>query len=114
MPWRTCPNCRASGAGWPSSSSEDERTGGGRSMEGVTVVTGGAGFIGSRLVERLANEGRKVRVVERPGAETGHLPPGVEVVRADIRDREAVRKAMRGARFVFHLAANPNLWARDR
>jgi dihydroflavonol-4-reductase len=42
------------------------------------------------------------------------LPTGVEVVRADIRDREATRRAVEGARFVYHLAANPNLWARDR
>jgi dihydroflavonol-4-reductase len=83
-------------------------------MEGTTIVTGGAGFIGSHLVERLVQDGHRVRVVERPGAEAGHLPPGVEVVRADIRDREAVRGAMRGARLVYHLAANPNLWARDR
>jgi dihydroflavonol-4-reductase len=83
-------------------------------MDGLIVVTGGAGFIGSHLVERLANEGRTVRVVERPGATVDHLPDGVEVVRADIRDAKAVGQAIRSARFVFHLAANPNLWVRDR
>lgn len=83
-------------------------------MDGLTIVTGGAGFIGSHLVERLAGRGEWVRVVERPGAEVGHLPAGVEVVRADIRDRAAVGAAMAGARRVYHLAANPNLWARDR
>ena len=80
----------------------------------MQVVTGGAGFIGSHLVEILANRGGRVRVIERPGADAGHLPPSVEVVRADIRDRDAVRSAMVGARFVYHLAANPNLWVRDR
>lgn len=79
-----------------------------------TVVTGGAGFIGSHLVESLTSRGRRVRVVERPGAPVDHLPPSVEVVRADIRDEPAVREALRGARFVYHLAANPNLWTRDR
>ena len=83
-------------------------------MEGPIVVTGGAGFIGSHLVDRLVASGARVRVVERPGAGVGHLPDGVEVVRADIRDREAVRAAMTGARLVYHLAANPNLWALDR
>jgi dihydroflavonol-4-reductase len=58
--------------------------------------------------------GEPVRVVERPGADVGHLPAGVEVVRADIRDRAAVAAAMQGGRWVYHLAANPNLWARDR
>ncbi len=83
-------------------------------MGATTVVTGGAGFIGSHLVERLVRDGRRVRVVERPGADASHLPATVEVVRADIRDREATRRAVEGGRFVYHLAANPNLWARDR
>src|SRR4051794_859110 len=83
-------------------------------MEALTVVTGGAGFIGSHLVENLARRGERVRVVERPGADVGHLPTGVEVVRADIRDRDAVTEALRGAAQVYHLAANPNLWVRDR
>lgn len=79
-----------------------------------TVVTGGAGFIGGHLVERLVGRGESVRVVERPGAAVDHLPQGVEVVRADIRDAGAVREALAGAGSVYHLAANPNLWARDR
>jgi dihydroflavonol-4-reductase len=83
-------------------------------MEAQTVVTGGAGFIGSHLVELLAGRGESVRVVERPGAAVDHLPAGVEVARADIRDRDAVRSALKGASRVYHLAANPNLWARDR
>jgi dihydroflavonol-4-reductase len=82
-------------------------------MEARTIVTGGAGFIGSHLVEQLADRDERVVVVERPGADVSHLN-GVEVVRADIRDREATRRAVAGARFVYHLAANPNLWARDR
>jgi len=83
-------------------------------MEARTLVTGGAGFIGSHLVERLVDRGERVVVLERPSADVGHLPAGVEVVRADIRDREATRQAVAGARFVYHLAANPNLWTRDR
>ncbi|MHC5544136.1 NAD-dependent epimerase/dehydratase family protein, partial [Singulisphaera rosea] len=55
-------------------------------MDALTIVTGGAGFIGSHLVERLVADGGRVRVVERPGADVSHLPAGVEVVRADIRD----------------------------
>ncbi|WP_435006960.1 NAD-dependent epimerase/dehydratase family protein [Tundrisphaera lichenicola] len=83
-------------------------------MEVSTVVTGGAGFIGRHLVDRLVEQGERVRVVERPGANTEDLPPGVEIVLADIRDPEATRRAVSGARWVYHLAANPNLWARDR
>jgi len=83
-------------------------------QQGLTVVTGGAGFIGSHLVENLVGRGVRVRVVERPGADASHLPASVEVVRADVRDRDAVAAAVQGATLVYHLAANPNLWVRDR
>src|SRR6185437_6000666 len=83
-------------------------------MEALTVVTGGAGFIGSHLVANLVARGERVRVVERPGAEVAHLPGSVEIAWADIRDRAAVQRAIEGARRVYHLAANPNLWVRDR
>lgn len=83
-------------------------------MNGLSVVTGGAGFIGSHLVQRLLEAGQRVRVIERPGAEVGHLDPAVEIVFADIRDRAAVEQAVQGGERVYHLAANPNLWVKDR
>lgn len=83
-------------------------------MSDLTTVTGGAGFIGSHLVERLTARGDRVRVIERPGADASHLPEGVEVIFADIRDRSGLARALSGSRFVHHLAANPNLWVRDR
>jgi len=79
------------------------------------LVTGGAGFIGSHLVRLLVSQGQSVRVLERPGAAVGHLPSErIDVVFADIRERRAVRAALRGCRHVYHLAANPNLWAQRR
>src|SRR5205807_2536332 len=79
------------------------------------LVTGGAGFLGSHLVSRLLEQGESVRVLERPGARIGHLPlDRIDLVWADIRDRRAVRGAVRGCREVYHLAANPNLWAQQR
>ena len=83
-------------------------------MGDLTIVTGGAGFIGSHLVSELVDCGHQVRVVERPGAQVDHLPAAAEVVFADIRDRAALPRAMEGASWVYHLAANPNLWVRDR
>lgn len=81
----------------------------------MNLVTGGAGFIGAHLVERLLAEGEAVRVLERPGAPVDHLPlEQIELVSADVRDRRAVRAAVRGCRNVYHLAGNPNLWIRDR
>src|SRR5947207_4399484 len=84
-------------------------------MAGVVVVAGGAGFIGSHLVRLLVDRGERVRVLDRPGAEVDHLPLAkVDVVFADIRSVEAVRRAVRGCRVVYHLAANPQLWTRRR
>jgi len=81
----------------------------------TTLVTGGAGFVGSHLVRALVGRGETVRVLDRPGVRVEHLPvDSVEVVRADVRDRAAVRAAVRGCRFVYHLAANPQLWTRRR
>ena len=77
-------------------------------------MTGGAGFIGSHLVEQLVESGRPVRVIEHFDAAAGHLPSKVEVIFADIRDRGKIMEAMKGGRWVYHLAANPNLWVRDR
>jgi dihydroflavonol-4-reductase len=79
------------------------------------LVTGGAGFIGTHLVHRLLEQGERVRVLERPGAAVAHLPlDRIDLVFADIRDRVAVERAVPGCREVYHLAANPNLWAKPR
>jgi dihydroflavonol-4-reductase len=84
-------------------------------MRLITLVSGGAGFIGSHLVRLLAERGEHVRVLERPGASVDHLPlDRIEVVRSDIRNRSEVERAVRGCEAVYHLAANPNLWVQRR
>jgi len=84
-------------------------------MASPILVTGGAGFIGTHLVSMLVEQGEQVRVLERPGAPVSHLPLNrIDLVWADIRDRDAVSKAVIGCRQVYHLAANPNLWAYPR
>lgn len=79
----------------------------------MNLVTGGGGFIGSHLVQLLVARGEEVRVLELPDANVSRRI-GVEIVRGDIRDRASVRAAVRDCRFVYHLAANPNLWTRRR
>ncbi len=77
------------------------------------LVTGGAGFIGSNLVHRLVRDGYTVRVLDN--LSTGRienlqgLEGCVEWVQGDVRDGETVRRAMRGAEGVFHVAALPSV-----
>jgi dihydroflavonol-4-reductase len=81
----------------------------------LILVTGGAGFLGSHLVAQLLDAGQAVRVLERPGAKVDHLPlDRIELVSADIRDEPAVQEAARDCEYVYHLAADANLWRRDR
>ncbi len=79
-------------------------------MSEATLVTGGSGYIGALLVRELQGAGREVRVLdsllhgqEEIAAEQERA--GVEVIRADIRDAEARRRALAGAEAVVHLAA---------
>ncbi|WP_408897264.1 SDR family oxidoreductase [Nocardioides sp. R1-1] len=73
------------------------------------LVTGGAGFIGSHLVETLVRQGDRVRVLD--DLSSGHLAnlravqDDVEVVVGDIRDRDLVARAMDGVEVVLHQAA---------
>jgi len=73
------------------------------------VITGGAGFIGSHLAERLAGDARVVLFdnLRRNSLASSELSrhPNVELVEGDIRDRDAVFDVVRGADAVFHLAA---------
>jgi dihydroflavonol-4-reductase len=85
-----------------------------------SLVTGGSGFIGRHLVQALRERGDEVRILDiRPwGHELGNATQDesgkpVEMVIGSITDPVAVRQAMQGVDRVFHLAANPNLWAPD-
>jgi UDP-glucose 4-epimerase len=81
----------------------------------MDLVTGGAGFIGSHLVDALVEQGKEVRVMDNfsSGREeflSQHEGSGsVEVCRGDLLDREAVITAMEGIETVHHLAANPDI-----
>ena len=73
------------------------------------LVTGGAGFIGSHISERLARSGHRVRVLDdfSSGKEENLQSMGgeVELFRGDIRDMEILKRAVEGADVVFHEAA---------
>ena len=76
----------------------------------VAVVTGGAGFIGSHLVDELIRRGYEVRVVDNLVAgKREHVHPDAKFHQVDIRDEEALRPIVDGATYVFHLAALPRI-----
>ena len=75
-------------------------------MAGVHLVTGGAGFIGSHLVEALLASGRPVRVFDDLSSGLrANVPAGVEFVEGCLTDAAAVSRAVAGCEVVFHLAA---------
>ena len=83
-------------------------------MGKAVLVTGAGGFIGSHLVERLVRDGHEVRALVRYNGrdDRGHLDrvdPDVrgqfQVIRGDLKDPEAVRRAVAGQNLVFHLGA---------
>jgi dTDP-L-rhamnose 4-epimerase len=75
------------------------------------LVTGGAGFVGSHTVDALLCAGHRVRVFDNLDPQVhsngwpAYLPAEVEVVRGDMRDLDAVRRAVRGMEVIYHLAA---------
>ena len=78
------------------------------------LITGGAGFIGSNLADRLASEGRRVRIYDalsRAGTETNlawlraNHGDSIDFIHADIRDEAALDRAAADVQAVFHLAA---------
>src|SRR5262245_36371978 len=79
----------------------------------IYLVTGGAGFIGSHVVETLLDRGEQVRVLDNfatgKRAYMVALHGQIEVIEGDIRYLNVVQEAVRGVDFVIHLAALPSV-----
>jgi dTDP-L-rhamnose 4-epimerase len=76
------------------------------------LITGGAGFIGSHLADRLLADGHDVRALDNldpqvhpRGERPDYLDPAVELLAGDVRDRDAVGRALEGVDAVVHFAA---------
>jgi nucleoside-diphosphate-sugar epimerase len=77
------------------------------------LVTGGAGFIGSNLVDELLRRGHEVRVIDNFStgrrSNLDHLRGEIEVIEGDIRSYERVHNAVKGVDYVLHEAALPSV-----
>ncbi len=83
------------------------------SGDGLVLVSGGAGFIGSHLVEALLKRGRRVRVVDNLAtghrANLAHLGDAYEWLEGDLADPAVAQRAAEGAEVVIHQAAIPSV-----
>jgi dihydroflavonol-4-reductase len=80
----------------------------------VAFLTGASGFVGSAVARQLMSEGFAVRALVRRGSSRANVNGlDIELVEGDIRDADLLRRAMRGSRYLFHVAADYRLWAPD-
>jgi len=81
--------------------------------DALVLVTGGAGFIGSHLAERLVERGARVRIVDNLStgdlANVEPLDGRAEIIIGDLRDPDVCARAVRGVDVVFHVAALPSV-----
>ncbi len=78
------------------------------------LVTGASGFVGSAVARKLVAAGYAVRALVRPSSPRAHLHGlPLEFAEGDLRDAASLARAMMGVRYLFHVAADYRLWARD-
>ncbi len=80
----------------------------------LTLVTGASGFVGSAVARALQARGTPLRLLVRASSPRRNLEGlEAEVVVGDMADKASMTAAMQGVRYVFHVAADYRLWARD-
>jgi dihydroflavonol-4-reductase len=78
------------------------------------LVTGGSGFVGSAVLRALGARGLRLRALTRAtSVRTNFAGVDCEIVEGDLVDATAMTRAMEGMRYLFHVAADYRLWARD-
>ncbi len=83
-------------------------------MTTTTLVTGGTGFVGRHLVQKLVARGEKVRVLVRPrnvGAVREPPLQNADICQGDLTDPPSLRQALQGCSFLYHVAADYRLWS---
>jgi dihydroflavonol-4-reductase len=80
------------------------------------LVTGGTGFVGSRLTQELVRQGQRVKVLARPGSSRRALqgvdPTRIEIVEGDVTIGHTVYRALSGCNALYHVAAEFKIWDR--
>src|ERR1700735_175199 len=80
----------------------------------TVLVTGASGFVGSAVARAAQQQGYKVRVLVRSSSPRQNLVGlDAQVLEGDMRDQASIERALAGARYLFHVAADYRLWARD-
>ena len=80
----------------------------------LSLVTGGTGFVGAAVVRRLLSEKYAVRVLARPDSDLRNLDGlDIDLVYGDLQDKESLRRAIKGCRRLYHVAAHYSLWEPD-
>lgn len=83
-------------------------------MSDIVLVTGASGFVGAAVARAAVARGFKTKVLMRPTASHANIKGlDVEPVGGDMRDAASMTAALSGARYLFHVAADYRLWARD-
>jgi dihydroflavonol-4-reductase len=83
-------------------------------LSGRVLVTGASGFVGSAVARIARERGFDVRVVVRKTSSRQNIEAlDAEVVIGDMRDQASMRAALKGVRYLFHVAADYRIWARD-
>lgn len=83
-------------------------------MTDTVLVTGASGFVGAAVARAAVARGYRTKVLMRPTANHANIAGlDVEAVAGDMRDQDSMTKALDGVRYLFHVAADYRLWARD-